>query len=265
MSNRFLYIYIISSVIFAFAMSFALSHLIAIPFWELFADEFIHAVLFSFLAILVGQIIKYGNFSALSFLQQIINYVALGALTVAVWLSIGYGSFYLIFGENHSEILLNTLWIKGFVGVLLFLIFIQFYYNQQSKIEIEEDVLEDKKELNDLTQKPTEILERIAVKSGQKIHVILVPEIIYLQAEGDYVKIFTAKGKFLKEETMKYFQENLPIKQFVRVHRSYIVNVEMIHRIDVYEKQNQLVTLKNGEQIKASVAGYKQLKSALNL
>ncbi len=265
MSNRFIYIFIISSVIFAFAMSFALSHLVTIPFWELFVDEFIHAVLFSFLAILVGQIINYGNFSALSFLQQIINYVALGVLTVAVWLSVGYGLFYLIFGENHSQIILNSLWIKGFVGMLVFLIFIQFYYNQQSKNEVEEDVMEDNKEQNALLQKTSEILERIAVKSGQKIHVILVSEIIYLQAEGDYVKIFTAKGKFLKEETMKYFQENLPTKQFVRVHRSYIVNVEMIHRIDVYEKQNQLLTLKNGEQIKASVAGYKTLKSALNL
>ena len=109
------------------------------------------------------------------------------------------------------------------------------------------------------------MLERIAVKSGQKIDVVLVPDIIYLQAVGDYVKIHTAKGRFLKEETMKYFQEHLPSKQFVRVHRSYIVNVEMINRIEVYEKQNQLITLKNGEQIKVSITGYKQLKMVLGL
>jgi len=111
----------------------------------------------------------------------------------------------------------------------------------------------------------TEIIERIAVKSGTKIHVVLVPEILYLQADGDYVQIFTAQGKYLKEQTMKYFEEHLPENQFVRVHRSVIVNVEMISRIELYEKQNQLLTLKNGQQIKTSPGGYKALRMALNL
>ena len=107
--------------------------------------------------------------------------------------------------------------------------------------------------------------ERIAVKSGTKIHVVLIPDILYLQADGDYVQIFTRDGKYLKEQTMKYFDEHLPENQFVRVHRSVIVNVEMISRIELYEKQNQLLTLKNGQQIKTSPAGYKALRMALNL
>jgi len=111
----------------------------------------------------------------------------------------------------------------------------------------------------------SEILERIAVKSGTKIHVVLVSEILYLQADGDYVQIFSPQGKFLKEQTMKYFEEHLPDNQFIRVHRSVIVNVEMISRIELYEKQNQLLTLKNGQQIKTSPAGYKALRLALNL
>jgi DNA-binding LytR/AlgR family response regulator len=127
----------------------------------------------------------------------------------------------------------------------------------------------DKSENNEQNSKPkpvenVETLERIAVKSGQKIHVIIVSDILYLQAEGDYVQIFTNDGKYLKEQTMKYFENNLP-SQFVRVHRSYIINIETISRIELYEKQNQQLTLKNGHKIKISIAGYKLLKLRLNL
>jgi len=251
-------------VVFAFAVSYALSHLIAVDYWKLFANEFIHALVFSILSILIWQIIKYGNYSALSHYQRIMNYTAIGILTLGIWLAVSYGLYYLIFGEQESVLLQKTLWIKGIVGLLLYLFLIQYFYYQNCKPETVGQTEELSEEMS-FAGKQTEVLERIAVKNGQKIHVVLIPEILYLQAEGDYVRIHTEKGKYLKEETMKYFQENLSAKQFVRIHRSFIVNLEMIQRIDVYEKQNQLITLKNGEKIKASNTGYKQLKLALNL
>ena len=113
--------------------------------------------------------------------------------------------------------------------------------------------------------KEEEPLERVAVKSGQKIHVIYVPDIVYIQSDGDYVQIITSGNKYLKEDTMKYFEANLPTARFVRVHRSYIVNVEKILRIETYEKQNQMLTLANGDKIRASVSGYKALRAVLNL
>jgi len=125
-------------------------------------------------------------------------------------------------------------------------------------IQIQEEIAQQK-------ISEVELLERIAVKSGSKIHVVLIPEILYLQAIGDYVQIFTNQGRYLKEQTMKYFEEHLPENQFVRVHRSVIVNVEMISRIELCEKQNQLLSLKNGQQIKTSSAGYKALRAVLNL
>jgi DNA-binding LytR/AlgR family response regulator len=79
------------------------------------------------------------------------------------------------------------------------------------------------------------------------------------------VQIVTAQSRYLKEETMKYFEASLPRSRFVRVHRSYIVNVEKILRIELYEKQNQMLTLTNGDQIRASVAGYRELRTILNL
>ena len=125
--------------------------------------------------------------------------------------------------------------------------------------ETESEVVYDSSEIEN------NFLERVALKSGQKIHVILVPDIVYIQSDGDYVQLFTEKGKFIKENTMKYFEANLHPKKFVRIHRSYIVNVEKITRIELYEKNSQMLILKNGHQVKASTAGYKMLREVLNL
>ncbi|MDR1503967.1 MAG: LytTR family transcriptional regulator, partial [Prevotella sp.] len=85
------------------------------------------------------------------------------------------------------------------------------------------------------------------------------------QAEGDYVMIHSTKGKFLKEQTMKSFESGLPQDKFVRVHRSSIVNIEFISQIELYDKQSQLLKLKNGGQVRISLSGYKALKKTLGL
>ena len=77
--------------------------------------------------------------------------------------------------------------------------------------------------------------------------------------------IHSTKGKFLKEQTMKSLEYTLPADKFVRVHRSNIINVDFIARIELYDKQTQLLKLKNGAQVKASLAGYKLLKKTLGL
>jgi DNA-binding LytR/AlgR family response regulator len=117
------------------------------------------------------------------------------------------------------------------------------------------------------TTKTTELakLERIVVKTGQKIDVITIPEIVYFQAEGDYVRIFTNTARFLKEDTIKYYQARLSEMEFVRVHRSYLVNITKILRIEQYEKQSHLLILSNGDKLKISASGYKRLREVLGL
>ena len=112
---------------------------------------------------------------------------------------------------------------------------------------------------------PSGTLTRIAVKDRQQIYVIPVNDIDYMEADGDYVKLHTAKKAYLKEKTMKYFEENLPSQQFIRIHRSYIVNVNEVAKIELYEKDSYRVHLKNGEKLKASSNGYKTLKAAVSL
>lgn len=108
-------------------------------------------------------------------------------------------------------------------------------------------------------------IDRIAVKEGSQIHIIANDEIIYIAAEGDYVMLHTASKSFLKEKTMKYFETHLPSKKFVRIHRSSIVNVTCIKKIDHYDKENYSAVLTNGTVLKISTAGYKLLKDVINL
>ena len=107
-------------------------------------------------------------------------------------------------------------------------------------------------------------LERIVVKTGNKIHIINTEEIIYIESNGDYVMIYTEKGRFLKENTMKFYEKQLDSTVFIRIHRSNILNIRFLDKIELFEKETYLVHLKNGTKIKASLSGYKLLKNILN-
>ena len=107
--------------------------------------------------------------------------------------------------------------------------------------------------------------QRVVVKTNGKIKIIPVSDIIYLEAADDYVKIFTAEGSFLKNKTMGYFEKTLDPKQFVRTHRSYIVNVQQITRIEPYEKESYMGILKSSAQVPVSKTGYQKLKVVLGI
>ncbi len=107
--------------------------------------------------------------------------------------------------------------------------------------------------------------ERIVVKTGNKIKIIPVNDILFLSADDDYVKIHTGEGSFLKNKTMAYFEKVLGEQNFVRVHRSYIVKIDEITRIDPYEKESHVAILKSGEKIPVSKTGYPKLRQALGL
>ena len=107
--------------------------------------------------------------------------------------------------------------------------------------------------------------QRIVVKNGSKIKIIPVHDVYYLEAADDYVKIHTSEGYFLKNKTMAHFEKALDAEQFVRSHRSYIVNVQQITRIDPYEKDNHVAVLRSGAKVPVSRSGYGKLKEVLGL
>lgn len=106
---------------------------------------------------------------------------------------------------------------------------------------------------------------RIVVKTGSKVKIIPAHEILYLEADDDFVKIFTAEGSFLKNKTMSFYEQSLDASQFVRVHRSYIVQINQITKIEPYQKETHLAILRDGKQIPVSKTGYAKLKIILGL
>ena len=112
-------------------------------------------------------------------------------------------------------------------------------------------------------KKPDEKLSRVVVKKGSEIHVLAVESIIYFEAQDDYVMIYTKDSRYLKQKTMKYYESNLEESQFVRTHRSYIVNIQQIAKLELYDKESYIIILKTGQKLKTSKSGYKKLKEVL--
>ncbi len=122
--------------------------------------------------------------------------------------------------------------------------------------------------LQKLTQQvksDTKVLERLFVKTGSKIDVVPVVDIIRIEAQDDYVEIFTAQSKYLKKETMNFLEEKLPTEIFTRVHRSNIINVNHIEKIERYGKESHLVILQDGSKVNVSKTRIKDLKAVLGL
>lgn len=106
---------------------------------------------------------------------------------------------------------------------------------------------------------------RIVVKESGNIRIVPVNEIQYLEAYDDYVKIFTPREMFLKKKTMSFFENMLDPAEFVRVHRSYIVHLSHITRIELLEKDTHIARLKSNTAIPLSKSGYIKLKTVLGL
>lgn len=109
-----------------------------------------------------------------------------------------------------------------------------------------------------------EKLDRIVIKDGHKIQLIPCEEVYYLEAQDDYVMIYTATHKYLKQQTMKYFELNLG-KDFVRTHRSYIVNIKYVNRLEHYDKESYRLVLNNNTIVAVSKSGYGTLKDMLKM
>lgn len=107
--------------------------------------------------------------------------------------------------------------------------------------------------------------QRIVVKNGAKIKIIPVQDVLYLEAADDYVKVHTADSYYLKNKTMTHFEKALDTQQFARCHRSYMVNVQHIVRIDPYEKDGHIAILKSGAKVPVSKTGYVKLRQVLGL
>jgi len=106
---------------------------------------------------------------------------------------------------------------------------------------------------------------RIVVKDGGQIKIIPTIEVLYIEAYDDYVKIHTLDKYHLKKKTMGHYEEALPPQQFMRIHRSFIINIDSLSKIESFDKNSYRATLSNGSIVPISRSVYPRLKEALGL
>ncbi len=102
-------------------------------------------------------------------------------------------------------------------------------------------------------------LSRILVKDGPEIFIIPVNEIVYIKAEDDYIGIVTDKRMYLKQERISFLESILDKSQFCRIHRSYILNINYLSKLENTGKDSYKAILKNGTSIPVSTNGFKEL------
>lgn len=104
---------------------------------------------------------------------------------------------------------------------------------------------------------------RVLVRDGGRVHVIPTGTIDYVQAQDDYVS-YRAEGKqYLKEQTLSEVEASLDPAQFIRVHRSYLLNLDRLARVELDERENRVATLTTGERLPISRSGHARLTAAL--
>ena len=108
-------------------------------------------------------------------------------------------------------------------------------------------------------------LSRIVIKERKEIVILDVEKIHYLEAQDDYVEVHTNQGSWLKQQTMKYFEEALDETKFVRIHRKYIIRLDEMAKLDKIGKETHVAVLKSGVSIPVSAGGYQKLKIQLGL
>lgn len=106
-------------------------------------------------------------------------------------------------------------------------------------------------------------LQRIAFRDGATIDVVPVQRIDYIEAQDDYVHVFSRGQRYVKQQTLGELEALLDATRFIRVHRSYIVNLESLARVEPYAKDSRVALLKDGTRIPVSRAGYERLKGLL--
>lgn len=107
--------------------------------------------------------------------------------------------------------------------------------------------------------------KRIVIKDGVEIIIIPTQEIELLEAYDDYVKIHHNGRVHLKKKTMNYFERALDSKQFVRIHRSFMININELTKIESFEKNSYVAILKSGKRIPISRTAYTPLKESLGI
>jgi two-component system LytT family response regulator len=106
-------------------------------------------------------------------------------------------------------------------------------------------------------------IERVVIRDGAQVHVVASPRIDYVEAQDDYVAIHTGGKSLLKEQTLSTLETQLDPRRFVRIHRSYLLNIDRLARVELYAKDSRIAILQDGTKLPVSRAGYQRLQAMM--
>lgn len=218
----------------------------------------------SYLLPLYGALYYYWYIN--SYFKNLASKTVVAVLSTILSGAVSYAFFAFFEPTTHKYNFSLFLPLMSIIGLSVWIVTIQWYSSISKSIQSGNEACyeEDEADTNDENGVVKhEKLRQITVKEGTRIHIIKTEEVNYIQAYGDYVMLFTGNGKHIKEQTMKFFEANLP-ETFVRIHRSCIVNSEKIQRAELFGKESYSVYLKDGVCLRASISGYKLLKERLH-
>jgi two-component system LytT family response regulator len=121
----------------------------------------------------------------------------------------------------------------------------------------------DASQLKSAAKVPGQFAERIVVKDGTRVHIIQVKQLDFVEAQEDYIAIHSGGKTFLKQQTISSLEESLDPLQYIRIHRSYIVSLEQVSKIEPYTRDSRIAVLKTGAQVPVSRTGYLRLREAM--
>jgi two-component system LytT family response regulator len=111
---------------------------------------------------------------------------------------------------------------------------------------------------------PEQYTQRIVVKDGPRVHIIPVDKLDSAEAQDDYVSLRSEGKAYLKQQTISSLEASLDPERFIRVHRSFLVNLERIAKIEPYTKDTKLAVLRDGTEVPVSRSGYARLKELMD-
>jgi two-component system LytT family response regulator len=111
---------------------------------------------------------------------------------------------------------------------------------------------------------PGQWLERLVIREGARVHVLGTHRVDFIEAQDDYLVIAAAGTRYRKQQTLAQLEAQLDPKRFVRIHRSFVLNVERIARIEPYAKDSWQIFLSDGSHLPMSRSGYQRLRAVLD-
>lgn len=135
----------------------------------------------------------------------------------------------------------------------------------RQRLREEAAALPEPMELARMARPGDQYLSRLVVRDGPQVHIVPVEQLEYAEAQDDYVALRSAGKTLLKQQTISSLEQSLDPARFIRVHRSFLLNLDWISKLELMTKDTRVARLKSGADIPVSRAGYLRLKELMDM